>query len=66
MMLLLNIPKEFVCDWDKDKFEEFFDRVSVDLKDISPRLAVCGNYEYETLDMLAEAFKNAEEVEYTQ
>lgn len=54
MQLVINIPKEFETDFNKDKFKEFFERVMADMN------CVCGNYERETAEMFITAFQNAE------
>lgn len=58
MKLMINIPKEFEQDFKNDKFNEFFGRVRADIDG-----TVCGKYEFETLDMLENAFENADEKE---
>ena len=57
MKIEIVIPHEFEENFNKDKFNEFFERVNADLKN---HRTVTGNYELETLDMLKNAFKNAE------
>lgn len=50
MKVLIDIPKEFVCDYSTDRFKEFFQRVLADM------CTCCGNYEWETAEMLEKAF----------
>jgi hypothetical protein len=53
MRIEIEIPKEFECDYNKDKFDEFFGRV---LAEIIYSDGCCGNYEEETAKMLQRAF----------
>jgi hypothetical protein len=53
MRIEIEIPKEFECDYNKDKFKNFFNRV---LTDIIFFDGLCGNYEKETAEMLQKAF----------
>lgn len=56
MKLTIEIPKEFIQDFQKDKFAEFFGRVKADID----YEGLCGLYEKETAEMLKEAFQHAE------
>lgn len=58
MKLVIEIPKEFECDWNRDKFHECFSRVLADLQNAS---CASGRYEKETIKMLASAFRDAKE-----
>lgn len=58
MKIVIEIPKEFECDFNKDKFNETFCRLSVDAH------LMAGNYEKETLGMLSNAFENAKVLEW--
>lgn len=60
MKLLIEIPKEFECDWNRDKFYDCFERVFTDLGGM---YSVSGNYERETIKMLEKAFCDAKEYE---
>lgn len=53
-IVTIRIPKEFVGELVKDRFKDTFERAKADFH------ALAGNYERETMDMLIEAFKNAE------
>ena len=55
MRIEIEIPEEFEVDYSTDKFAEFLGRVKADI-DYN---GMCGNYERETADVLAEAFKNS-------
>lgn len=55
MRIEIEIPKEFEADYTADKFADFLGRVRADI-DYN---GMCGNYERETADVLAEAFKNS-------
>ena len=60
MKLVIEIPKEFECDWNRDKFYDCFERVFTDLGGM---YRVSGNYERETIKMLEKAFRDAKECE---
>lgn len=53
MKVLIDIPKEFVCDYSTDRFKDFFQRVLADM------CTCCGNYEWETAEMMKEKFANS-------
>ena len=53
MRIEIEIPKEFECDYNGDKFKNFFSRV---LCDITEGKCLCGNYEIETAKMFIKAF----------
>lgn len=55
MKIEIEIPEEFEKDYTADKFADFLGRVRVDI-DYN---GMCGNYERETADVLAEALKNS-------
>ena len=55
MRIEIEIPEEFEKDYTTDKFADFLGRVRADI-DYN---GICGNYERETADVLAEAFKNS-------
>lgn len=59
MRIEIDIPEEFEKDYTTDKFAEFLGRVRADI-DYN---GMCGNYERETADVLAEAFKNSKVVQ---
>lgn len=61
MQILLNIPREFVEDFHKDRFTDCFMRLKSDTEDrLSNRnTLLAGNYEIETLDMLRKAFQHS-------
>lgn len=50
MKILIDIPKEFEVDYNTDRFAEFFHRCLADMD------TCCGNYEYETAEMMEKAF----------
>ena len=58
MTIQLEIPSEFESDYDNDRFLDFFRRVLEDI-DCS---GLCGNYETETAEMMAEAFKESKPI----
>lgn len=62
MKLIIEIPKEFETDFNKDKFKECFGRVQVDLTYFKEE-TLCGKYERETIEMFENAFQNAMIVE---
>lgn len=59
MRIEIEIPEEFEKDYTTDKFADFLGRVRADI-DYN---GMCGNYERETADVLAEAFKNSRVVQ---
>ena len=55
MRIEIDIPKEFEKHFKQDKFKDSFERIMSDFK-----YCLCvGNYEYETIEMLEEAFENS-------
>ena len=50
MKILIDIPKKFEVDYNADRFAEFFQRCCADMD------TCCGNYEYETAEMMEKAF----------
>ena len=55
MRIEIEIPKEFEEHFKQDKFKDSLERIMADLKN-----SLCaGNYEYETIEMLEEAFENS-------
>ena len=50
MKILIDIPKAFEADYNKDRFAEFFQRCLADMD------TCCGNYEQETAEMMEKAF----------
>lgn len=60
MKLMLTIPDEFKNDFNKDHFADCFGRI---LADMSGFPGVCGNYEQETVEMLATVFKDTKELD---
>lgn len=59
MRIVIEIPEEFEADYNVNRFSDFFSRVMADI-DYN---GICGNYERETADVLAEAFKNSRVVQ---
>ena len=59
MRIVIEIPEEFEKDYTTDKFADFLGRVSADID----YKGMCGNYERETADVLAKAFKNSKVVQ---
>ena len=55
MRIEIEIPKEFECDYDVDKFKDFFSRV---LHDIKSGL-LCGKWEEEIVEMFIKAFEES-------
>lgn len=53
MIIQLEIPKEFAKDYANNRFDDFFRRVYADIDNEG----MCGNYEGETAQMMACAFK---------
>lgn len=63
MIIQLEIPKEFAKDYVNNRFDNFFRRVYVDIVDIDNE-EMCGNYEGETAQMMARAFKESRCLDY--
>ena len=59
MRIEIEIPEEFGADYNVNRFSDFFSRVMADI-DYN---GMCGNYERETADVLAEAFKNSKVIQ---
>lgn len=53
MRIEIEIPKEFECDYDADRFSDFFSRAIIDIETMQ---GMCGRYEVETALMLRTAF----------
>lgn len=60
----MDIPDEYVRDYNGDKFKEFFSRVSEDISTnlSSNEIGLCGRFEQEIADMFLEAFDKSKEV----
>ena len=54
MRIAIDIPGEFVPDWEKDRFADALRRLIADAH------LVAGNYEQETAEMLISSFAKAE------
>ena len=61
MKITIDIPKEFEKHFDNDHFKDSLERIKADL---NGEFVFAGLYERELLEMLIEAFKNAESVKY--
>ena len=64
MRLEIEIPKEFECHFKRDRFKDSLERIMADIEyqsDIGVTL-MSGNYEYETIEMLVNAFQNSKQV----
>ena len=57
---MIEIPKEFECDYNNDAFKDFFSRVLYDIEEGT----LCGNYEKETVEMFLKAFNESEIVKH--
>ena len=60
MSIQLEIPKEFAKDYANNRFDDFFRRVYADIDNEG----MCGNYEGETAQMMARAFKESRCLDY--
>ena len=58
MIIQLEISKPFEGDYQKDRFDEFFRRVFADID----YHGMVGNYEAETVLMMADAFKESKPI----
>lgn len=52
MRITIEIPDDFVADYESDKFNDFFNRVAAECDGNG----VCGLYEREIAEMFASAF----------
>lgn len=61
MKIEIEIPKEFEEHFKHDKFKDSFERIMADIKhSLENRDCLCaGRYEYETIEMLVNAFENS-------
>lgn len=59
MKITIDIPKEFEKDFNYDRFKNNLERVRYDCTEMDDT-ALSWQYDLEVLDMLIEAFKNAE------
>ena len=61
MRIEIDIPKEFEEHFNQDKFKESLERIMADIwHSLENGNCLCaGNYEYETIKMLAEALENS-------
>ena len=59
-IIQLEIPKEFAKDYANNRFDDFFRRVYADIDNEG----MCGNYEGETAQMMARAFKESRCLDY--
>lgn len=50
MKILIDIPEAFEVDYNADRFVDFFQRCLADMG------TCCGNYEFETAEMMEKAF----------
>ena len=70
MKLILELPEEFREHFNRDKFQDSFMRICGDINEIYKShckpsfdsLGLSGNLEKELVDILKEAFKNADEL----
>lgn len=58
MIIIIDIPNEFIRDYRVDKFKDFFSRVISDI-DFN---GFCGNYELEIAEMFFNVFADSEEI----
>ena len=64
MKLVIDIPRDFECHFNNDKFKDSLERIECDIRDDINNEhtipVISGLWELELIDMLIEAFKNAE------
>ena len=56
MRIEIEIPKEFECDYEADRFADFFSRAMIDIETMQ---GMCGKYELETAEMFIKAFEES-------
>lgn len=62
MQIILTIPKEFEDHYKKDRFKDSLSRLVFDIRsldDAGVYEGLAGNYEFETLEMLAKALEGS-------
>ncbi len=57
MKIILEIPDQFKGHYRRDRFKDSLERV---LFDVRGHRILAGNYEWETMEMLIEAFQKSE------
>lgn len=62
MKITIDIPKEFEQHFSNDRFKDSLERLKVD----AGTFCMAGRYEIELCEMLQQAFKNAEVVNYAE
>lgn len=62
MRVTIDIPTEFEEHFKQDKFKDSFERIMADIKhSLWNGDCLCsGRYEYETIEMLTNAFQNSQ------
>jgi len=60
MKVTIDIPDQFICHYNGDKFKDSLERILFDAK---CHRTIAGLYEWELIDMLIAAFQNSEVVE---
>lgn len=61
LKITLDIPKDFEQHFSNDRFKDSLKRIQTDVLDeIESDFSISGKYELEVLEMLLDAFKNAE------
>lgn len=61
MQIIINVPEKEFSTEIEDKFQDFFKRLEVEIKEhlITNTSLLCGAYELETIDMFLKSFKKA-------
>lgn len=62
MHIILNIPKEFEEHYNRDHFKDSLSRLTFDIRTFEEEglyEGLAGNYEFETLEMLAKALERS-------
>lgn len=64
--VMFELPKQFIKHFKEDKFEDSFERIKADIRaDLKNKNYGCsGNYEIEVVEMLEEALKYSNIVEF--
>ena len=64
LKVTLTIPKEFIGDYNRDRFADCFDRITTDIDYAikHKQLVLAGNYEREVIDMLQAAFMDSVQI----
>ena len=66
MKVILEIPIEFISEFNLNRFSETFERIQADIKSYRHERGyfLSGKFEDETIEMLKKAFEKAERIDF--